>query len=417
MSPILNVLYILLAVLMFGFLIFIHELGHYVAARICGVGIIEFAVGMGPKIFTRVSKKTGIRYSVRLLPFGGFVNMVGEGTDEEPEKENYEPDPEEALESGITVIMPEKSDDDRAEVKKEEKEEKEKDPRSFANKPAWMRMIILFAGPFMNILLGFVLTFAMVLSVRTSDGRLWLASNTVYGFNDAAISSETGLKEGDTVVKVGNVPVHTGQELAYEIMIQGKASEPYDQTDKETGETVRRGAVTLDLTVVRDGETIRLTGVKFPAASEENTVFGNVDFNVYGDRPGVMNVIKHSWYRSWSSIKTVWDSVIGMITGRFSISSVSGPVGTTEVITTAAKSGIYSLLYIFALIAMNLGVFNLFPFLPLDGGHVAFALFELIFRKPVPKKVEQVCQTVGVMFMFALMIAVTLKDIVKLFVK
>lgn len=402
---------------MFGFLIFIHELGHYVAARICGVGIIEFAVGMGPKIFTRVSKKTGIRYSVRLLPFGGFVNMVGEGTDEEPEKENYEPDPEEALESGITVILPEKNEaDDKAEVK-EEKEEKEKDPRSFANKPAWMRMIILVAGPFMNILLGFVLTFTMVLSVRTSDGQLWLASNTIYGFNDAAISSATGLMPGDTVIRVGNVPIHTGQELAYEIMMQGKKSEPYDMTDEKSGETVRRGAVTLDLTVIRNGEKTRLTGVKFPAITEENTVFGNVDFNVYGDRPGVVNVIKHSWYRSWSSIKTVWDSVIGMITGRFGISSVSGPIGTTEIITTAAKSGIYSLLYIFALIAMNLGVFNLFPFLPLDGGHVAFALFELIFRRPVPKKVEQVCQTVGVMFMFALMIAVTLKDIVKLFVK
>lgn len=399
---------------MFGFLIFIHELGHYVAARIAGVGIIEFAIGMGPKIFSRVSKKTGIRYSIRLLPFGGFVNMVGEGTDDEAEKENFEPDTEEALESGITVIMPEKPAQDEG---KKEEGSAEKDPRSFANKPAWVRMIILFAGPFMNILLGFVLTFAMVLSVRTSDGKLWLASNTVYGFDEVSISAETGLRSGDTIVKVGNVPVHTGQELAYEIMIQGKKSEPYEQKDEKTGETVKRGAVTLDLTVVRDGEKIRLTGVKFPSAVEEDTVFGNVDFNVYGDRPGVINVIKHSWYRSWSSIKTVWDSVIGMLTGRFSISSVSGPVGTTEVITTAAKSGIYSLLYIFALIAMNLGVFNLFPFLPLDGGHVAFALIELIFRKPVPKKIEQVCQTVGVMFMLALMVAVTLKDIVKLFVR
>lgn len=411
-----NVLYVLLAVLMFGFLIFIHELGHYVAARIAGVGIIEFAVGMGPKIFSRVSKKTGIRYSIRLLPFGGFVNMVGEGSEDEQEKENFEPDTEEALESGITVIMPEKPAQDESK-KEKDNTEKEKDPRSFADKPAWVRMIILFAGPFMNILLGFVLTFAMVLSVRTSDGTLWLASNTVYGFDEVSISAETGLKAGDTIVKVGNVPVHTGQELAYEIMIQGKKSEPYEQKDEKTGETVKRGAVTLDLTVVRDGEKIRLTGVKFPSAVEENTVFGNVDFNVYGDRPGVLNVIKHSWYRSWSSIKTVWDSVIGMITGRFSISSVSGPVGTTEVITTAAKSGLYSLLYIFALIAMNLGVFNLFPFLPLDGGHVAFALIELIFRKPVPKKVEQVCQTVGVMFMLALMVAVTMKDIINLFVK
>lgn len=394
---------------MFGALIFIHELGHYIAARICGVGIIEFSVGMGPKIFSRVSKKSGIRYSVRLLPFGGFVSMVGEGTEDEGEgNEPYEPDVEEALESGITVIMPEKSD--------EEPKKPEKDPRSFRDKPAWIRMIILFAGPFMNIVLGFVLTFAMVLSVYTGDGKLWLASTTVYGFDDAAVSSETGLCAEDQIIKVGNVSVHTGQELAYEIMIQGKNAEPYEQNDPESGEAVKRSTVSLDLTVIRNGERLLLEGVRFPSASEEGTTFGSADFNVYGDRPGVLSVVKHTWYRSWSSIKMVWDSVIGMLTGRFSISSVSGPIGTTQVITTAAKGGWYNLLYIFEVIAMNLGVFNLFPFLPLDGGHVALAFIELIFRRRVPKKVETVLQTVGVMLMFALMIAVSIKDVWNLFI-
>lgn len=394
---------------MFGALIFIHELGHYIAARICGVGIIEFSVGMGPKIFSRVSKKSGIRYSVRLLPFGGFVSMVGEGTeDEDEDDEPYEPDVEEALESGITVIMPEKTE---AKAK-----EREKDPRSFRDKPAWVRMIILFAGPFMNIVLGFVLTFAMVLSVYTSDGKLWLASTTVYGFDDAAVSIETGLCAEDKIIKVGNVSVHTGQELAYEIMIQGKTVESYEQNDPETGEAVKRATVSLDLTVVRNGERLLLEGVRFPSVSEEGTTFGSADFNVYGDRPGVLSVVKHTWYRSWSSIKMVWDSVIGMLTGRFSITSVSGPIGTTQVITTAAKGGWYNLLYIFEVIAMNLGVFNLFPFLPLDGGHVALALIELIFRRRVPKRVETVLQTVGVMLMFALMIAVSIKDVWNLFI-
>ena len=390
-----NILYILLAVLIFGFLIFVHELGHYTAARIAGVKIIEFSIGMGPKLFAVTSKKTGIKYSLRLFPIGGFVNMEGEGEYSNPTADKAEED------AGIEVVEPEEKPDDN-------------DPRSYKNKPAWVKILILLSGPLMNIIVGFIITFIMVLTVRTADGQIYLSSNTIHSFQSGAVSAETGLMEGDVILKVGGVSVHTGQELAYEISMQGKSAEVYEQ---QIGfdTIIQRDIVKLDLTVRRGGETVVLKDVAFPADSNGGILFGSPDFYVFAEVPNFGNVIKQSWFRSLSSVKMVWDSLAGIVTGRFGISSVSGPVGAAQVITEAAKTSSYMLLYIFSVIAMNLGVVNLFPFLPLDGGHIVFALYELIARKPAPKKAEEICQLIGVVAMFGLMIVITVKDIVNLF--
>lgn len=380
-----TVLYIILALLLFGVLIFVHELGHYLAARACGVKVLEFSIGMGPTLFKWQSKKTEIKYSLRALPVGGFCAMEGENELDEEGKE---------IES-----------------------EEDKDPRSYKNKPAWMKIIILVAGPLMNIILGVLMTVVLVIGSRDSDGKILVATNTVADFTENAISLETGLKANDTVVKVGNVRVHTGTELAYEISIQGKEIEKYTQYVGENGEEkVERDVVSLDLTVIRDGEEIVLEDVKFLASVTEGSVFGNTDFRVYRDgHVTFLDIVKNSWYRSLNSVKMVWDSLIGLLGGRFALSSVSGPVGTTQVITQAASAGWYTLLYIFVVISMNLGVFNILPILPLDGGHVLFAIYELIARKPAPKKLRETCQIVGVALMFGLMIVVTVKDVIKLF--
>lgn len=157
-------------------------------ARMFGVGINEFSIGMGPKIISKISRKSGTAYSLRLLPIGGYVSMKGEDEDVS-------------------------------------------DPDSFSSKPAWQRMIIIIAGSVMNILLGLILVIIMVLSSKN------LGSTVIYKFaSDNAISAESGLEENDRIVKIGNTSVHTSTELAYEIMHDG--TEPIDVTVIRGGEKI-----------------------------------------------------------------------------------------------------------------------------------------------------------------------------------
>ena len=382
-----DILYVLLAVLLFGVLIFIHELGHYIAARLSRVRVLEFAIGMGPKLLKWRSKKTGILYSLRAFPLGGFCSMDGEGKNSNP-TEN--PNAEENREPF----------------------EKQKNCSSYADKKAYTRLGILLAGPAMNIILGFLLTFVMVIAYR-QNGEIMLGSTVVAEFDAYAVSQNSGLMLEDKIIKVGNVRVHTAQELSYEIMIQGKKAELYDHNIGF--ESVQRQVVSLDLTVIRNGEKKVLNDVKFLSDVTSGTRIGLTDFRIYRENASFGNIMKQSFFRALSSVKMVWDSLVGIITGRFALSSVSGPVGTTQVIVEAAQTGWYTLLNLFIVISMNLGVFNLLPFLPLDGGHILFCLYEIVFRKPVPQKFEEYCQIIGVLLMFGLMIVVLVKDVINLF--
>ena len=182
-----NLLYILLAILMFGFLIFIHEFGHYTAARIFKVTIKEFAIGMGPKLFSRVSKKTDIRYSVRALPIGGYVSMVGE--DEESDE-----------------------------------------PGAMCAKPVWQRIIITAAGAAMNLCVGFLV---MAILVTFSSA---LGGTVVADFFEDATSSSYGLMVDDRIVKIGDTRVHTATDLVYTIMHDAQG--PVDVTVVRDGKTV-----------------------------------------------------------------------------------------------------------------------------------------------------------------------------------
>ena len=339
--------YIPIALLVFGVLIFIHEFGHFFCARLFGVPIKEFAIGMGPKLFSFQGKKYDTVYSLRLLPIGGYVSMVGE--DEE-------------------------SDDSNA----------------LGNKPVWQRIIITAAGATLNLLLGVIVMTALVI------GQDNFASTTIHSFSENALSCNYGLEAGDTVIKVNNTKIHVVDELLYEIMMQG--TNP------------------VDLTVVRDGEKIVLKDVSFPQTVTEGIAIGEADFFVYAEAKTFVNVMKHSLYRSWSTVKMIWDSLIGLFTGRFGMEAVSGPVGVTSAIGEAASNGFSHLVYLAVVISMNLGIFNLLPIPALDGGRIFFMLIELIFRKPIDPKYEGYIHFAGIIVLFALMAFVTFKDILKLFI-
>ena len=340
--------YIIIAILIFGLLIFIHEGGHFLFARLFKVTVNEFSIGMGPKLVSKKSKKSGISYSLRAFPIGGFVSMAGE--DEESD-----------------------------------------DPNALNKKPVWQRMIIVAAGGVVNLVAGILVMFILVFS-STSMG---LGSTTVAEFRDGALSQSSGLKAGDTIVEVEGRNVHIADELVYEIM--------------------RLGIEPVDLTVVRDGEKTVIEDVEFPQMSEQGVAFGDADFYVYGQERTFTNLVKHSFYRSTYTVRMIWESLYDLVTGRYGIEAVSGPVGVTEALTQAAQTGSYNFIYLVVVISMNLGVMNLLPLPALDGGRLVFLLIEAVRRKPINPKVEGVIHTAGLALLMLLMIFICVKDIIKLF--
>lgn len=336
-------LYILLAIVAFGVLIAIHEAGHFTAARLLGVTVYEFSLGMGPRLFGWTGKN-GTKYNLRLFPIGGFVSMKGEDEDADGED-------------------------------------------SLSQKKAWQRAIVVVAGATMNIVLGVLISFGLVLAGQ-------IGTTVVTGFSDKATTDEW-LRIGDEIVEINGTAVHTYDELAYEIMHDGNAP--------------------VDVVVIRDGERVTLDDVIFPTHTEDGITVGVRDFSLELEKKTLPSVIKHTFFLAFSTVRMIWESLFDLISGRVGVESVSGPVGVTEAIGTVAKTGVYNLFYMLSVLTMNLGVFNLLPVPALDGGRLVFILFEMVFRRKVPEKFEGAVHFVGIVLLMGLMALVTFKDIVKIF--
>lgn len=351
---------IILTVIIFGVLIGIHELGHYIAARIFGVGIIEFSIGMGPKIYTKQGKNND--FSIRALPIGGFVNMVGEYS--------------------------------------EELEDRHKNKRPIDTFKAWQRLIIGVAGPLMNIVFAFVI---MVIYVVSSPN---LASTVVADKYETDayqnVSFAYGLQPGDEIVKVGNRNIHVYYDLSYEISAHG--NEP------------------IDLEVIRDGERIKLEGVRFPVQEQSGSEFGCVDFKIYLKQKNFVNVLNDAFYQPISIVYVTVDSLIDTFTGRYDIGeSVGGPiaiggaVGDTIAGSDNFAETLSSLAVLTVFISVSLGVCNLLPIPVLDGGMILFCIIEMILRRPIKKEVQNVITNIFAILLIGLMIIVCIKDVIGLF--
>lgn len=351
------IFYLLLTFLLLGILIFVHELGHYLTARLCKVTIHEFSLGMGKRLCGFTSKKTGIKYSLRLFPIGGYVAMAGE----------------------------------------DEGGEGDDDPNAFHKKNVFQKMLILVAGAGMNILAGFLAMLILTVGMHCGEGYL-MPSTTVGDLPMDAPSRITGLMEGDEILSVDGVRVHTGYDLDYEITFN--AHRP------------------VDLIVMRDGEKLLLEDVVFPVSVSGGVVMGNRDFVPLAMKTTPLNLIKTTFYRSVSSIKMVFDSIGGIISGRFSVSDMSGPIGVTNTVSQVASQPMagWNILYLFAIIAMNLGVMNLLPIPALDGGRLFFRIIEAIrFGKPFKPEVEARIHGVGMMLLLLFTAVIALKDIFVMF--
>lgn len=349
-------LYILITALVIGFLTFIHEFGHFFFARLFKVPVLEFAIGMGPKIYSWEGKK-GTKYALRAFPIGGFVQMEGE----EGASEN---------------------------------------PMAYNNLNPWKKIIVTIAGPLVNILFAIILMFGIVASTSV------LGSTTVGGFYETSVSNSQ-LQMGDEIVKIGKTSVHTYEELSYEIMMKGYEA--------------------VDVTVIRNGEKIVLEDVVFPAYQDEQsgTVLGVMDFNVYRldsiKKVTVFDYLKNAFFRSTNMVKMVFDSIGGLITGRFSLDAMSGPIGMVDTVgqmTEVSKEAntIAPILNLIVLISMNLGIFNLLPIPALDGGRIVFHLIDGIAgRKVIKKEIEDSITIITMMLLLGFMLLISVKDVIKLF--
>ncbi len=332
------------AVLVFLVLIIIHEFGHFIAAKTFGVKVNEFAVGFGPKLFSKQGKETLYRFN--LVPFGGYCAMEGE-------------------------------------------DEKSEDSRAFCNQKAWKRLIITAMGAIFNLILGLLLV-AIILS-----GSKMFTSNVVAQFDENALSQQSGLAVNDEIIKIDGRRIYSYMDLSYAF------------TAVDDGK--------LDILVKRNGEKLLLKDVTFNTETIDGISYVDLDFKVYGEKKTLGSYISHTFKTTFSYCRVVWFSLVDLLSGKYGISAVSGPVGVTATIGSAAKESFLNLLPIMALITINLGVFNLLPVPALDGGRIFFIFVEMIIRKPIPKRFEGIVHGVGLALLLLIMLLITFKDIIALF--
>lgn len=347
-----NVFIIIFAVILFNLIIFIHEFGHFFTAKLFGVRVNEFAIGMGPRIFK--AKRGDTLYSIRLFPIGGFCAMEGE---DEESPEEY----------------------------------------SFNKKEPWKRMIIISSGAIMNILLGILMTF-ILLCQQTK-----FLSTHISKFTDNSVSNHSGLEVGDEVISVDGYRTYSHKDLMFSLTVDGKED--------------------FDVDVNRGGEKITLNNVKFNVLpGKNNSKSTQVDFYVDTIDKTPWTLMRYTFIDTVSTVRIVWSSLAGIVSGRFSLSNMSGPVGIASAIGKATDEGlkvnvmfaINSIISMMAMITINLGVFNLLPLPALDGGRLVFIAFEMILGTSLSTKYEGWIHALGFVLFIALMLFITYSDIVKL---
>ena len=343
-----TILFVLLAILLLGLLIVVHELGHYLSARVQGIAVKEFSVGFGPKIVRRKSKKSETLYSLRWIPLGGYCAFYDEDAD---------------------TLDP-------------------SDPRRFGAAAVWKRMIVVVAGSLMNIILAFVL--AVVLHMAYGAVAALPSIAEVVADSPAA---EAGMLPGDVIIQV--------EGEALEIGDAGALTDAVNEL--EDGEAVT-------LTVDRDGEAIQMAIVPLYDETEGRSLIG-VSIIAY-TRPTFVQAVEGAWESCVYASTAIVESLGALIFRGEGAADVSGPVGVVQVIAEQTQSGgMYMYLSLGILISINLGLVNLLPIPGLDGSRFLFLIAEAIRRKPINKRIEGTIHMIGFALLFGLLILFTFRDV------
>ncbi len=355
-------MYILLALLLLAILVTIHEFGHFLAARLMKIEVREFAVGFGPKLLGRKSRKYGTDFSVRAVPLGGFCAFYGE--------------------------------DDTKGTSRD-------DPRAFAKQSVWKRLFVILMGPMMNFLLAFVVAavFYWANGVTVATG----VDPYIAGVMAAGPAYSAGMEEGDVVTEVNGANMLDGTMETLLDTIGG-----WKEGDPPLRMTIRRGEETLrtEMTPVWDEQEKKM---------RIGVTIGGV-YRTEQRRVSFGEGIAESWKLCVNASGAILGALKDLVTTGKGLDQTSGPVGIVSLVSSEVKEGGFSaFIQLLVLISINLGLMNLLPIPGLDGSRLVFGLVEVIRRKPVPPEKEAVVHLVGMVFLFAVMIFFTFKDIMRLF--
>ena len=357
-----TIIYVLLAILLLGILVTVHEFGHFMAARLTGIAVNEFAIGFGPKLLGWKSKKYDTQFSLRLIPMGGYCAFYGEDDAE-----------------GKTLD----------------------DPRAYNRQSVWKRMITVIMGPLMNFVLAFVVLFGYFMIGGVYDPAP--DSLYVYGVDAGSPAQAAGLLPNDVILAINDQPV--GRELSGESL---RAA--LDQQAPLTGEvkvTVQRGNknLTLPLTPRFDEEAQRyLMGV-------------TLSYQLAGPRtPYVGEALQWSWQNCVSAGSAITNALKGLITTGEGFEETGGPVAIIQTVTEQTQAGgLEAYINLLIVISINLGIMNLLPIPGLDGSRFLFMMVEAIRRKPIAPQKEAMVHLAGMVLLMAVMIFFTFRDVLRIF--
>lgn len=348
-------------VVLLGVIVTIHELGHFLAAKFFGVYCGEFSIGMGPKLFSIQGKET--KYSLRLLPFGGYVQMAGE-TDS-------------GIEGVVDVEVPLN--------------------RSIKGIARWKQIVVMLAGIFMNFMLAWVLFTGIIMNQGLSET---LDVPQVGSIMIDSPAEKAGFKVGDTILAIE----YKDGETIYPETFTSMSSANMGNESEERVYTVQRGDDILTIVVTPQyyaDQSVYLIGISAP-------------ITLY--TPGPFESLKLGFETMGTVASEIFKSLLELFHGQ-NLDQLSGPIGIYSVAEEQAALGMVNYLWLIAVLSLNVGIFNAIPLPVMDGGRALLAMIEIIRGKPISEKLEQGMMMAGVMMLMALMLYATGMDLLRLFMK
>lgn len=352
------VMSIIYGIIALSLLILVHELGHFLMARLANVKVLTFSLGFGKKLLSFRRGET--EYALSMVPLGGYVKLLGESPEEEVQEEDV--------------------------------------PRSYAHKPPFVKILIAFSGPFFNLIFAALLFYVVFVSGYS------VLSTKVGSVEKGYPAYEAGIKEGDIVVNIEGKEIREWSDIM-ETMAEAQSG-PLRFTVNRGGSLVNV-AITPKETESKNifGEPIRRKVIGITASSE-----------MISKKDTFMGAATKAVYQTYNLSKITVLGIVKLIMGSISPKNVGGPLLILEVAGKQAKEGVTSLIYFVAIISINLGIINLLPIPILDGGHILFHVIEIVTRRKMSQRWMDIAQKVGMGILVAVMVLAFFNDIMRIFV-